>query len=178
MESDIWCKPPLYVKVWCYLLMKAEYQDRGNLQRGQLFTSTQEIAEACSYYKGFQKITPTPKQVMNVIDFLRKPHEGVNEGDMNDPMIVTTKVTHGMLVTVCNYNKYQDPRSYERNNEGVNEGDMNGLRTGEQGNNIINEINKEKEKELFIKEDRESNFYLNQNHKGFTSIKAALMKGE
>lgn len=167
LNSDIWHKPPLYVKVWLFLLMKAEYQDRGNLKRGQLFTSINEIAEECSYHKGFQKVTPSHKEIWNVLEYLRSP-ERDNEGDMKGMMIVTTKVTHGMLVTICNYNLYQDPSTYEGNDER----DTKGIRREWQGNNIIKNI-KNKEKEIFTYSDR-----LKENHDQFKSIKAALMKGE
>jgi hypothetical protein len=53
-------------------------------------------------------------------------------------MIVTTKVTHGMLVTICNYDLYQDPKTYEGNNEGRTKVTANEQRRERQGNNINN----------------------------------------
>ena len=146
LDSDIWKMPPLYFKVWHYLLLNAAFADVGNLKRGQLFTTTQEIAEACSYYKGFQKITPTKHEIWNVIEWLRSTHEGNHEWDTKGTMIVTTKVTHGMLVTICNYNVYQDPKSYERNNERNHGQTTNVTTVGFDGNNIKNEENKERKR--------------------------------
>jgi len=47
-------------------------------------------------------------------------------------MIVTTKVTHGFIYTIVNYNLYQDISNYEGNNEGSTKVQ----RRGEIGNNI------------------------------------------
>lgn len=139
-DSPIWNKPPLYLKVWMYLLVNACYSDVGNLKRGQILTSIPEIQEACTYYVGYRKVTPTYKEVRSVIDFLRNPDEGNAKGNM----IVTTKVTHGFIATICNYEVYQDPKSYE----GHNEGRTKDVRRARQGQNKKNEdIKNKKEKE-------------------------------
>lgn len=134
LESEVWNKPPLYFKVWNYLLLKASHKDHGNLKRGQLFTSIDEIREACSYKVGYRLKTPSRKEIYGIIDWLRSPHEGNNEGNM----IVTTKVTHGMIVTICNFNKYQDPKFYEGNKDS----DTKEQRKEQKGNNINKNGNK------------------------------------
>ena len=144
IESEIWNKPPLYLKVWIYLLMKAQHQKYKGLKRGQLRTSIPEIQEACTYYVGFRKVTPSKKEVWSVIDFLRStqngnisrnPYEENAKGNNEGNMIETTKATQGLLVTICNYNVYQDPKHYEGNAESPhewnNEKDMKGT-AGEQ----------------------------------------------
>lgn len=141
LESDIWHKPALYFKVWHYLLLRAQYQPNGNLGRGQLFTSISEIAEACSYFVGYRKITPTKKEIWSVLEYLRNPYERNYERNDKGTMIETTKVTHGIVVTICNYNKYQDPKAYESNGESNDEIRTKEQRSGQQGNNIINELN-------------------------------------
>ena len=175
-DSDIWHKPPIYVKVWLYLLRSAMYANDGHLKRGQLFTSIQEIAEACSYHKGYQKVTPSKHEIYTVIEYLRKTDEGNDEGNTNVPMIVTTKVTHGMLVTICNYNKYQDPRFYEGNNESNNESNTNVTTRRQRVNNIKNEYKenkKEKNIERDMRESSDSDIFALQ-HKQFADIKARL----
>ena len=121
LNSEIWKKPPLYFKVWHYLLLKAQHADYKDLKRGQLYTSIGEIREACSYYVGYRKETPSRKEIWSILEWLRNPYEGNAEGNTkgNDErnMIVTTKATHGILVTICNYNVYQDPKFYEGNDE-------------------------------------------------------------
>ena len=153
IESEIWSKPPLYLKIWMYLLMKAQYADYKQLKRGQLFTSIAEIQEACSWKVGFRKEIPTKRQVYGVIDWMRKAaHEGYDERDMNGTMIVTTKVTHGMLI---NINKYEDFQSQEIH-EGNNEGTMKGTRTEFRGNNINKEYKELKNKELSTSAQKKS----------------------
>lgn len=117
LESEIWSKPPLYFKVWHYLLLRAQYKDYKGLKRGQLITSIAEIREACSYHVGYRKVTPSKTEIWNILEFLRNPREGYSEGDNEGNMIRTTKTTRGLLVTICNFNVYQDPNFYEGNNE-------------------------------------------------------------
>lgn len=117
LDSDIWHKPPLYFKVWHYLLLKAKYAKQGNLERGQLFVNINEIREECSYYVGYRKVTPTRQEIHRIFDWLRSSHEDDGENDKCEPMIVTKKVTHGFIVTIVNYGIYQDPDTYEKNNE-------------------------------------------------------------
>lgn len=144
LESEIWKKPPLYFKVWHYLLLKAQFTDVGNLKRGEFFTSINDIAEACSYYVGYRKVTPSRKEIWSILEFLRNPCEEDNETDSKGTMIETTKVTHGIIVNICNYNKYQDPKSYEGKSEGNDEILAEEQRNGQQGNNINNEFNEYK----------------------------------
>ena len=58
IESEIFSKPPLYLKVWIYLLTRAQHTDYKGLKRGQLYISIPEIQEACSHFEGFRKETP------------------------------------------------------------------------------------------------------------------------
>ena len=136
LESDIWKKPPLYFKVWHYLLLKAQHKDYGNLKRGQLFTNINEIREECSYFAGYRKIIPSRQEIHRVLDWLRSSREDDNERTTNVPMIRTTKVTHGMVVSIVNYAVYQDPKNYERDNELDNERTTNGQRKGREGSDI------------------------------------------
>jgi len=138
-NSDIWSKPPLYLKVWLYLLGRAQYQQYKGLQRGQLITSIPEIQEACTYFAGYRKEKPTKKKIADILSYLRNPYGGNGEGNAKDPMIVTTKVTHGMLVTICNFNVYQDPKYYEGNGDGNNEKSTKASRKPRQRPNINEE---------------------------------------
>ena len=144
LESEIWNKPPLYFKVWHYLLLKAQHGDYKGLKRGQLITSIPEIQEACSYNVGYRKVKPSKKEIYGIVNFFRNPYEGDNEGNNEGSMIVTTKVTHGLLVTICNYNVYQDPKYYEGNDEGTTKVTTKELRRERQGNNINKKIKNDK----------------------------------
>lgn len=157
LESDIWEKPPLYFKVWHYLLLKARFAPSGGLKRGQLFTSINEIREACSYKVGYRKVKPSKKEIWGIIDWLRSPHERNYDGNSRGTMIVTTKVTHGMVVTICNFNHYQNPNNYESNNESNDENRTKELRKERQGNNKKEERYKKDKKDINNKKEKSIN---------------------
>lgn len=115
VESAIWSKPPLYLKVWVYLLARAQHSDYKKLKRGQLSTSIPEIRDAVSWKVGFRIEKPSKDQIFNILNWLRNPDEGGNEYNGGDDMIKTTKATQSMLVTITNYSIYQDPESYGYN---------------------------------------------------------------
>lgn len=136
LESGIFSKPPLYLKVWVYLLSHAQHKDFRGLKRGQLRTSIPEMQDALSWKVGYRTEKPTKKQIFTILEWLRNPNEGVHEGNDGGPMIVTTKGTQGMVVTICNYSFYQTPENYEGNNERNAKGTTKSLRPERQGNNI------------------------------------------
>ncbi len=135
MDSGIMNKPPNYLKVWMILLSNAFHTDKGDLKRGQGFTSLPKLMDQLTYYVGYREEKPTKKQVWGIIEWLRNP----NEGTTKVPMIVTTKVTHGFVYTIVNYGLYQDMSNYEGNDEGT----AKEQRRERQGNN-----NKKNDKEL------------------------------
>jgi len=114
--SDIMKKPPLYMKLWVWMLESANRKNgyRG-LERGQFFTTKNDMREAMSWMVGYRKVTPTEKEIRN-------PYEWFLKGSM----IVAKKVTHGTLVTICNYDEYQNPKNYEGQSEGQSDNPTNG----------------------------------------------------
>jgi hypothetical protein len=115
LQSGIMEKPPLYLKLWIWMLLQASHTDHGELKRGQLFTSLERMREAMKYRVGAALRRPTKKEVRTASDFLSK-----------GTMIVTAKVTHGMVITIQNYDHYQKASNYERHNEGHSDGNDNG----------------------------------------------------
>lgn len=124
LSSDIWFKPPLYLKVWIYLLHQAAFKPYNGLARGQLVTSIPQIQEALSYKAGFITKKPSYKEIWQVLEYMRgKPpinsmqeygmgkwqgnRQGKWQGE-TEPMILTKRVKDGMLVTVVKYDQYQD----------------------------------------------------------------------
>lgn len=141
LESGIWQKPPMYWKAWCYILLKANHKDTGNVKRGEAIISIKELQEACSYSVGYRKVIPTIKQIRSILEYLRNPDEGNNEGHM----VGTTKVTNGMLIKVLNYDTYQSLDGYE----GHNENRTKDLRRSSEGHNLYNKNDKnDKNKEV------------------------------
>jgi hypothetical protein len=115
LESEIMEKPPLYLKLFVWMVMQAKFRPHKGLERGQLKASIKDMQEAMAYYVGYRKETPTVKQV-------RKVYEGLTKGHM----IGHTKGTDGMIITILNYDKYQNPKNYEGHDEGHDEGEKVG----------------------------------------------------
>jgi hypothetical protein len=137
LENQIMKKPPLYLKIFVWLLLRAQHTDIGRLKRGQGKTSIPEIIEAMSYKVGYRTEKPTTKEVFGIIDWLRNPDEGYDKGSM----MVTTKVTNGFVYTIVKYEHYQDSDTYEGNNVGLTKG----KRREELGNNLYNKNVRKKE---------------------------------
>ncbi len=121
VESEIWDKPPLYIKVWIWLLQAAQHSDYKGLKRGQLHTTIEEIQEGVSWYSGYRKEKPTKDQIYQIINWLRKDCGGGNGSNDNPTMVTTTRATRGLLVTIDKYGFYQDINNYGSNN-GSNDG--------------------------------------------------------
>jgi hypothetical protein len=115
LESEIMDKPPLFFKLWGWMLLQAKFKPKNGLERGQFKTSIAEMREAMSYLVGYRKETPTAKQIRSVYESLTKGH-----------MIGTMKVTGGMIITILNYEEYQEPKNYEGHNERVHEREKEG----------------------------------------------------
>lgn len=115
LRSGIMDKPPLYLKLWAWMLMTASFKDHGGLKRGQFFTSLDKMRTAMSHKVGYRLEKPSTKQIRCVTKDLTKAR-----------MIVTTKVTHGMVITILNYDYYQDLKNYEGHNEGTHPGHSEG----------------------------------------------------
>ncbi|MCF8051573.1 MAG: hypothetical protein K9L59_10075 [Desulfobacterales bacterium] len=126
MDSGIMEKPPLYMKLWIWMLLRASHKDHGSLKRGQLFTTHRKMQAAMTHKVGFRKEKPSIKEIRGVLEFLTISR-----------MVVTMKGTHGTLITILNYDKYQTPENYE--------GHYAGHRQGH--NNNKNDFNKKKDPE-------------------------------
>ncbi|REC33555.1 hypothetical protein CF160_07255 [Enterococcus pseudoavium] len=57
-------------------------------------------------------------------------------------MITTTRATHGMLITICNYSVYQTLGNYESNNESNDNNDTNTQREQRHADNINKNVYK------------------------------------
>ncbi len=105
-ENELMEKPHLYFKLWAWMLFKANFKDHGKLKRGQFLTSIDEMREAMSYRVGYRKEKPTRDEIRNCY-----------EAFMRAAMITKAKTTRGMVITISNYEKYQNPKNYELHDE-------------------------------------------------------------
>lgn len=147
IDSEIWDKPPLYAKVWLYLLACAQHKQYKGLRRGQLYITIPDLIEACSWRVGYRKEKPTKDQIFQIINWLRKPHEAVDEAYTKATMITTTKATRGLLITIDNYCFYQDSKNYESNDEASDEEPTKTTREQRQPDPInknVNNVNNDK----------------------------------
>jgi len=153
LESEVMSKPPLYAKLWMWMLMTAKFSDHKGLKRGQFFTSTEIMRDAMSYMVGYRKVTPTKKEVRGVYDSLVKGN-----------MIGIKKVTHGMVINICNYDFYQNPKNYEGHDEGHHEGQDRGtirLKEGKEGKSFDEDSVEFRLSSLLLRKIKERN----PNHK-------------
>lgn len=101
LDSDLMDQSPLVIKLWVWLLLNANWQDRKQLKRGQLVTTIGAMQEAMSHYAGWRKVRPSPDQIRSAY------------GALTDTARITVRrTTRGVVITVLNYDTYQDVLSY------------------------------------------------------------------
>lgn len=109
-HSAISTAPPHIREIWDYLLREANHSDNKysgfEVKRGQLFRTYKDIREALHWQVGYRKMMYSENHTKKAMKFLRE-----------HLMITTRKELGGVLITVLNYAKYQDPKNYERTNE-------------------------------------------------------------
>jgi hypothetical protein len=125
VDSAIWLMPPLYYKVWKYILKRANYKDttlplrqggKIDLKRGQFLTTLRDIADGISWYERNRKVVPNPNQIRRILKWMEKQEmiviEKINltsssrapnekQGFCNNPPT---------LITILNYSHYQSPK--------------------------------------------------------------------
>jgi len=105
-ESDIAFAPPHVREIWDWLIKEVNHIDSCKIKRGQTMRSLRDIQEGLRWYVGYRKEVYSKSKCEMATKWLTKRG-----------MITTTKTTRGMIITVCNYEFYQDPKNYETNNE-------------------------------------------------------------
>lgn len=109
-ESWISHAQPIIREIWDYLLREANHEDKKYngfiVKRGQLFRSYREIREALSWKIGYRKMMYHESSTKRAMKAL-----------MTELMIELTSEPRGNLITVLNYDYYQDPKNYERTDD-------------------------------------------------------------
>lgn len=105
-ESEIAHKPPHVREIFLWLLRNANHKDTKECKRGQCIRRISDIQDGLCWYSGYRK---------NIYS------KGVCEYAMNTlrelNMVLTSKTTRGLVVTICNYDKYQHQQDTETNTE-------------------------------------------------------------
>lgn len=108
-NSWIATQPPHVREIWDWLIKEANHKDKKYsgfiVKRGQLFRTYKEIREGLHWMVGYRKMMYHENQTKRAMKALRE-----------HLMISTTKKLGGVLITINNYDTYQDPRSYESTN--------------------------------------------------------------
>jgi len=133
-NSDVMKMPPVTRELWFYLCRNVQWSQYKNLRRGQGYFNLGDIQEDLCWMVGYRKMTYSKPQLTKS---LRRLREGF--------MIETARATHGLVITICNYDFYQDPNNYEGNDEGVREGNA---KEAEGSQYKQEDIKKDKKKEI------------------------------
>jgi len=109
-NSNIYRQPPYMREIWDYLCGKANHKTiirHGNkIDRGQIFTTFKEICDDLAWFVGYRKEKYKKWQCEKTMKWLTRVS-----------MIATTRATRGILITIINYDFYQNPKNYESNTE-------------------------------------------------------------
>jgi hypothetical protein len=165
-ESEINECPPHFREIWDWLMANANHKDRkvsGRIiKRGQCFTSKKEILDGLKWKVGYRVERYKTHQYENSMKFLR-----------SRGMITVTKTVRGIIVTIINYNKYQDPKNYESRTESRNES-----RTPPDGTVTINKKDKNVKnvKNIYTHYNSEINSLRKTSMRAKTNIKHYLKK--
>lgn len=90
MDNGIWQMPPLYYKVWCWILYEV---DRNT---GSMRTSIRQIAEGVSWVEYSTERIPNKKTISKVLDYLE-----------SNGMIFKESNAHFTEITAINWDTYQ-----------------------------------------------------------------------
>lgn len=133
--SDIAHAAPAVREIWDYLLREANHRDAKyggyTVKRGQLFRSYQDIREALSWFVGFRKMRYSEDATKKAMKALREQRR-----------ITTMKAPGGVLITILNYDFYQNPKNYEGTDESTDEGTIEALRRHQCGTTYNNKNEK------------------------------------
>lgn len=99
--------PPHVREIWLWILLNSNWKDHGDIKRGEVLTTYNQILDDLSWYVGFRKERYSKWNCETAMKLLMK-HD----------MITTRRTTRGMIITVCNYDHYQDMDNYENHNGG------------------------------------------------------------
>ena len=122
LDTELWNKPPYYMKLWLFFVFKAFFKDKGGLGRGELRTSYDEMERALSYGAGYRREKPGHKEIYKALRFMREGGGETVGSETKEPLIDVRRVNGGIIVRLLNYDKTQDPSEYEIPAEGAAEG--------------------------------------------------------
>lgn len=146
-DSDIMRCPPYIREVWDWLLMNVNHADGKSsgkiIKRGQLHTSFDEIIAGLVWYIGYRKMGYTKDHMKNAMRTLKKLS-----------MITTSKSTTGLLITICNYEFFADPKNYDNTSDNTNDNTNENPTITPMQHHLINKKKKNDKKKEEIKDTK------------------------
>jgi hypothetical protein len=140
-ESAIAHAAPSVREIWDYLLMTCNHSEQTasgrKILRGQTVRTYKDIQDALSWHVGYRKESYSKHDIENALKYLTKHR-----------MISKSKTTRGIVVTICKYSTYQDPKNYENHSESHNGATIEpqcGDTINKNDNNVINNTNNKEE---------------------------------
>lgn len=109
-ESDIWYKPPAWLKIWIYILQEVNHADRRRFKRGENFFNAKEMALFCGV-------------TVNTIEHFMKWAKSAE-------LVAVRKTTRGSIIFVLQYNKYQTLDNYKNGTEAEEAAEQKRNRSG------------------------------------------------
>lgn len=115
LSSGIMEKPPLWSKLFIWMLLKANKSEGyKGLKPGEFYTNIREMREAMTHFIGYRKEVPSPKQIRVIYESLSGGTAGGTAKGIGDMIkIDPLKGNRGLKITILNYEYYQDPENYE-----------------------------------------------------------------
>lgn len=139
--------PPHVREIFDWLLGQANHKDTAVCKRGQCVRSYADIIEGLAWRVGWRKEKYEKSHVKTAMKCLK-----------NNEMIITRKTTRGMIITICEYDYYQNPKNYESHKEETRKGIGK-----EQHSPTINK-NDKNVKTTIINYKNENKFFKKQNY--------------
>lgn len=127
-DSAVWFKPPLYIKIWVWILGQASYSDREMrgipCSRGEFITTYDEIIRSNSHWHNKAHLSPSLKQIRIILEWLKsqgmisiQPIQDFQRPTGADPK-ARTRAYLGIKIIVKNYSNYQNQESYRGRDKG------------------------------------------------------------
>lgn len=144
-ESAIQAAPPAIREMFDWLVMECNHKekkvDSTIIKRGQCIRRYKDIQEGLHWKVGWRKMQYSKNTCETAMRWLK-----------NNTMIHTKKTTRGILITILNYEHYQNPKNYETYHETSTRHTRN-IQTPATINNNDNNVNNERHKHISIVND-------------------------
>lgn len=167
-DSQIAHAPPHIREIWDWMLRNANHKPQKVngviIGRGQLFATYAKIIEDLHWMIGYKRVTYKKHHCEIAMKHLVKA-----------TMITTTKTTRGMLITICNYDYYNDISNYECYNKSYTKATMK-----LQWNDTINknEKNITNTNTLIVKQNEKNEKEISESNRNNPSWELTYAKGK